>query len=180
MVEQPVTPRLARRASGLRSVQTLRDPGRVETVRRLVDAAASSVLLGGLVDLVARILQTTASQLSLVADEQVASAVWHADGTVYPPTLGLQDSMCSLAVVSGDVLVASDTAAHPWLVDLVPVSTGVVRAYLGVPLALPDGTHVGALCVWEPHPREWQPREVELICAVADLVALELARLSGQ
>lgn len=174
-----VSARIARQASGLRDVSTLREPSRVVTVRRLLEAASGSELLAGLVDLAARVTGTSASQLSLLADEQVASAIWHVDGTEFPPTLGLQDSMCSVTVVSGDVLVAGDTRAHPWLGDLLPVTSGLVRAYLGVPLALPDGTCVGALCVWEHEPRTWSGRDVELTCAVADLVALELARLAS-
>ena len=174
-----VPARVAREASGLPGVETLCDPVRVQVVRGLLDAVEGSALLGGLVALVARVTETSAAQLTLVTDAQVAAAVWPPAPAGEPPvTVPLQHSMCSIAVVSRDVLVAADTGVHPWMSDLPAVQEGVVGAYLGVPLVLPDGVDVGALCVWEPRPRPWSPRDVELVCAVADLVALELQRLA--
>ena len=91
----------------------------------------------------------------------------------------LADSLCTVTVLSGDVLVAADAQAHPWLLDLPPVVSGAVRNYLGVPLLLADGTAVGALCVYGPEPREWSDRDVGLTCDIADIVTLELQRLVG-
>ena len=56
--------------------------------------------------------------------------------------------------------------------------TGAVGASLGVPLRLTDGTIVGALCVYGPQPRTWTERDVTLTYQVAEVLALELQRLS--
>ena len=92
----------------------------------------------------------------------------------------LADSLCTVTVLSGDVLVAADTRTHSWLLDLPPVTSGAVGSHLGVPLVLADGTTVGALCVYGPHPREWTDRHVGLTCDVADIVAEELDRLASR
>ncbi len=165
-----------RRASGLPAVEVLSDPVRVERVRRVAARARASALLPALVDLAARGAATPFAQLSLLADQQLVPSVRSPEGQHEGPGTALEQSLCTVALLSGDVLVAADCTVHPWLRDLVPVASGAVGAYLGVPLALGDGTAVGALCVYDVVPREWSERDVGLTCAVADLVALELRR----
>jgi GAF domain-containing protein len=168
-----------RRASGLPHLSVLTDPVRVARVREIAAGAADSEVLPCLVRLAAKVASGDCAQLSLLADEQVATAVRCDDADSSQETSALADSLCSVTVLSGDVLVAADAQAHPWLLDLPPVLSGAVRNYLGVPLLLADGTAVGALCVYGPHPREWSDRDVGLTCDVADVVALELRRLVG-
>ncbi len=171
---------LVRQASGLPHLSVLTDPVRVGRVREIAAGAATSQVLRSLVRLAARVASGDCAQLSLLADEQVATAV-RCDADDYSQaTSALADSLCTVTVLSGDVLVAADAQVHPWLLDLPPVVTGAVRNYLGVPLLLADGTAVGALCVYGPEPREWTDRDVGLTCDVADVVALELRRLVGQ
>lgn len=176
-MDVPRTAGEARRASGLLELDSLRDPERLAVVDSLLEAAAASPVLRGLVDLAAGIVGSAGAQVSLLAHQQVAVAMRCPH--VSPDRCELQDGLCAITVLSGDVLVAADTRSHPWLVDLLPVTCGVVGAYLGAPLVLTEGTAVGALCVWEPSPRTWSDREVGLVCAVADLVALELSRLAA-
>jgi GAF domain-containing protein len=168
-----------RQASGLPHLSVLTDPVRVSRVREIAAGAADSQVLPSLVRLAAKVASADCAQLSLLADEQVATAVRCADAGYSQATSALGDSLCTVTVLSGDVLVAADARSHPWLLDLPPVVSGAVRNYLGVPLLLADGTAVGALCVYGPEPREWSDRDV-LTCDVADVVALELRRLVGQ
>ena len=170
---------VVRQASGLPHLSVLTDPGRVARVREIANGAAGSEVLPSLVRLAARVVSADCAQLSLLADEQVATAVRCQDGGSSQATSALADSLCTVTVLSGDVLVAADAQAHPWLLDLPPVVSGAVRNYLGVPLLLADGTAIGALCVYGPEPREWSDRDVGLTCDVADVVALELRRLVG-
>ena len=168
-----------RRASGLPHLSVLTDPVRVGRVQQIAAGAADSEILPCLVRLAAKVASADCAQLSLLADEQVATAVG-CGGGYSQATSALADSLCTVTVLSGDVLVAADAQAHPWLLDLPPVVSGAVRNYLGVPLLLADGTAVGALCVYGPEPREWTDRDVGLTCDVADVVALELRRLVGE
>lgn len=169
-----------RQASGLPHLTVLTDPLRVARVQEVAAGASGSEVLRCLVRLAARVAFADCAQLSLLTDEQVATAVRCADDAYSEATSALADSLCTVTVLSGDVLVAADAQAHPWLLDLPPVVSGAVRNYLGVPLLLADGTAVGALCVYGPEPREWSDRDVGLTCDVADVVALELRRLVAQ
>ena len=169
-----------RQASGLPHLSVLTDPARVARVREIAGGAAGSEVLPSLVRLAAKVSSSDSAQLSLLGDEQVATAVRSDDDGCSQETSSLADSLCTVTVLSGDVLVAADAQAHPWLLDLPPVVSGAVRNYLGVPLLLADGTAVGALCVYGSQPREWSDRDVGLTCDVADVVALELRRLVGR
>lgn len=166
-----------RRASGLPAVDVLFHPARLSLVRAVVAGAGGSTLLKGLVHLAARVADSDCAQLSLLGDQQVATAVRRVDTAYSEQVSELADSLCTITVLSGDVLVAADTRVHPWLLDLPPVTSGAVGSYIGVPLLLADGTTIGALCVYGPGPREWTDRHVGLTCDVADIVAEELRRL---
>lgn len=169
----------ARRASGLPDAEVIHDPARLARVREVIAGVSGSVVLPGLVRLAGRLTASECAQLSLLADRQVATAVRCTESTYAEQVTALEDSLCTVTVLSRDVLVAAQASAHPWLHDLPPVVSGAVGAYLGVPLLLADGTTVGALCVYGTQPREWTDRDVGLTCDVADVVALELQRLVG-
>lgn len=176
----PLTSGVAvRQASGLPDPAVLRDPDRAARVARLTAAASSSAVLPGLVRLVAKVAGVDCAQLSLLADRQVASAVRCSEDAYAEHTAELEDSLCTVTVLSGDVLLAADARRHPWLHDLPPVVSGAVGSYLGVPLRLADGTVVGALCVYGPEPHEWTDAQVGLTCDVADVVTGELERLAA-
>lgn len=168
-----------RRASGLPHSDAIRDPARVARVQEVLARLNGSAVLAGLVRLAGRVSAAEYAQLSLLGDEQTSTAVRCVDESSTELTCAIEDSLCTVAVLSGDVLVAADARAHPWLHDLPPVLAAAVGAYLGVPLRLSDGTSVGALCVYGAQPREWSDREIGLVCDIADLVAAELQRLVG-
>jgi len=109
---------------------------------------------------------------------QHATVIQCCDPTPWQQTSDVDDSLRTVTVLSRDVLVPADTHRHPWLHDLPPVLNGDVGAYLGVPLRLTDGTIVGALCVYGPQPRTWTERDVTFTCQVAEVLAMELQRLS--
>ena len=168
-----------RQATGLPYVDVLLEPARLAVARDVVLKVGESTLLDKLVHLAGRVAAAECAQVSLLADQQVARSV-HCGHSHYSEQIGaLQDSLCTVTVLSGDILVAADARSHPWLHDLPPVTSGAVVAYLGIPLRLTDGTAVGALCVYGSQPREWSDRDVTLVAAVADVVTLELQRLAG-
>ena len=175
MRQKPATADV-RRASGLPEPHVLRIPERTARVGVLVDRLPSSAVLPGLVHLLARVAGTTTAQLSLLGEQQ--SALVACDGTSCATSGGpLEDSLCTVTLLSGDVLVAADARTHPWLHDLPPVRSGDVGRYLGVPLRLGDGTTVGAACAFDREPKAWTQEQVTRACDVADVVAVELQRL---
>ena len=167
-----------RRASGLPGPDVLLAPDRTRRVDDLVDRLPTSAVLPGLVRLMASVTGTGTAQLSLLGQEQ--SALVACAGALCTSTAGpLEDSLCTVTVLSGDVLVAADARTHPWLHDLSPVTAGAVGRYLGVPLRLQDGTIVGALCAFTPDAGAWSQEQITQGCEVADVVAAELQRLAS-
>jgi len=167
--------RHVRRASGLAEVASLREPLRTGAAVALL-AQAEDPVLGALVELAASVTGAPSAQLALLTDQHVVVAVGGRLPWRVSDTAPLEGSLCAVTVLSGDVLVAADTRSHPWLCDLAPVVSGHVGAYLGAPLAGPDGSLVGALCAYDAEPREWSGRDVTLLCQVADVVAVHLRR----
>lgn len=168
-----------RRASGLPEAAVLRDPERAARVARLARGALASPTLPQLVRRAAEVAGAECAQLSLLSEQQVATAFRCGDDAYSAHTSALEDSLCTVTVLSGDVLVAADVRRHPWLHDLPPVVSGAVGSYLGVPLKLADGTVVGALCVYDSQPHDWSQVQVGHTCGVADAVAAELERLAA-
>lgn len=166
-----------RQASGLPPVDDLREPARLARLRPVPERASGSPILVRLLSLAGEASGADSAQLSLLLEHQIATSVRCGSSEYAASVTALEDSLCTVTVLSGDVLVAADARSHPWLVDLPPVLSGAVGAYLGVPLLLADGTAIGAMCVYGPDPREWSARDVGLTCDVADIVALELQRL---
>lgn len=89
----------------------MRDPERLARVREVVVAAAGSTVFPGLVRLVGKVAGSDCAQLSLLAGEQVATAVRCAGAGYSELASALEESLCTITVLSGDVLVAADTAA---------------------------------------------------------------------
>jgi PAS domain S-box-containing protein len=101
-------------------------------------------------------------------DELVVSA---AEGRGADEALGSRSP--ANAWLSGDVVqsrspVALENAgADPRLRELDPMLLGGNAAYLGVPLAGPDGAPLGVLAVYAAEPRPWREEEVEAMLALA-------------
>ena len=75
--------------------------------------------------------------------------------------------------LSGDVLqsrapvVVENAAADARLLEVDPMLAAGNSAYLGVPLAGPEGTPLGVLAVYCEEPRPWREEEVEALLALA-------------
>ncbi len=152
------------------------DADRVQSARRLV-TASSNPALDRLAELAARLLGAPAAQVSLLSDVQTISA---AVGTAAGVPTPLADSLCTVTATSAEPLVVTDALADARVSGLPPVTSGAVRAYLGVPLRGQDGHVVGALCVFGPDVREWAGSDVSLLTALATsaVTELELSALS--
>ena len=87
--------------------------------------------------------------------------------------LPLTHSICQHVVAAQRPLAVQDARIQAGLADnLAVVELGVV-AYAGVPIIV-SGQAVGALCVVEPHPRDWTTPELRLLDKLAQGVAYEM------
>lgn len=87
----------------------------------------------------------------------------------------ISQSLCALVTDSGRPLAMQDGRRHRWLRTHPAVRALGVRAYLGLPLRLPDGSRVGAVCVADVRPRRWGVAHLRALTRVRDLVEAELA-----
>ncbi len=84
-------------------------------------------------------------------------------------------AFCAHTILDGAVMQVTDALQDPRFADN-PVVAGLprVRFYAGAPLAAPDGSLVGSLCVVDSRPRELDPQQLILLRDLADLVQAEL------
>lgn len=155
------------------------DADRVQSARRLV-TASSNPALDRLAELAARLLGAPAAQVSLLSDVQTISAAVGAAAAGPGGPTPLADSLCTVTATTAGPLVVTDARADARVSGLPPVTSGAVRAYLGVPLRGQDGHVVGALCVFGPDVRDWAGSDVSLLTALASsaVTELELSALS--
>jgi phosphoribosyl 1,2-cyclic phosphodiesterase/CheY-like chemotaxis protein len=84
-------------------------------------------------------------------------------------------AFCAHTILDGAVMQVTDALQDPRFADN-PVVAGLprVRFYAGAPLAAPDGSLVGSLCVVDSRPRELDQQQLILLRDLADLVQAEL------
>ena len=86
-----------------------------------------------------------------------------------------QRSYCRKVIASGRELVLQDARADADPdADCFTEADGLV-AWAGVPVLVPDGSIIGALCVADRAPRQWTGREIGLLRDLARAAAAELA-----
>jgi GAF domain-containing protein len=84
----------------------------------------------------------------------------------------LDGSYCKRLVLGIIPNVISDTAAEPGVRDLEVTAAARIAAYVGVPIALVDGTVYGTLCVASHRPKgELTERDLEFLRGIARRVA---------
>ncbi|NRI66954.1 GAF domain-containing protein [Rhodococcus sp. MS16] len=110
--------------------------------------------------------------LNMITDvEQVHAAIASRSGEIGEQrTYPLPDSLCVYAVVSGSPLIIDDIADHPVLRDHSAAQSGVVGAYIGIPISDDAGHAVGTLCAWDTQPHHWSSGEIQIMTDLADVV----------
>lgn len=113
--------------------------------------------------------------VSLVdADRQWFKSRQGLDATETPREI----SFCGHAILGSDILEVSDARADERFADN-PLVTGDphIRFYAGRPIAAPDGSKIGTLCLIDSSPRELSEEDRELLHDLARMVEDELAAL---
>ncbi len=148
---------------------------RLEAAHRLLTAGrGSSSRLDRLCALAARLVGARAAQVSLLTHVQtVVGGAGLGPGAVGGES-PLADSLCTATASGGRPLAIDDARGDARYRHLPPVRSGLVGAYLGVPLRSADGAVVGALCAHDQDPRTWCDGDVELLEELAASVVTEL------
>lgn len=86
----------------------------------------------------------------------------------------LSHSICQHNRSVGRPLVINDAKNDPLLDGNLAMADLKVAAYLGFPLATPDGHVLGSFCVIDSEPREWLEDDIEILRDVAASVMAEI------
>ncbi len=85
----------------------------------------------------------------------------------------LSHSFCQHVVALREPLVVEDARKCRMVCDNPMIEEGVI-AYLGVPLALPEGEVIGSLCVIDLKPRAWAAADLTTLKELAAMAATEI------
>lgn len=163
------------------SSERLADPARAAAASYLAGTAPRAAL-DRLARLAARLLGARAAQISVIGDEQFVAGIHGVALPVEDLVSPAADSLCSVTVARGAPLPVEDATVDERVSHLPPVHSGLVRAYLGVPLVTSAGHTIGALCAFEGEPRAWSTDDEMILTELAASVVaeLELAALAGE
>jgi len=87
----------------------------------------------------------------------------------------LSHSFCQHVRASDQPLVVANAREHPVLKHNGAVEALNIIAYLGMPISLPDGTCIGALCAIDDTPRDWSQGEQQKLHQLALCVNEQIA-----
>lgn len=125
------------------------------------------------VALAAQLFNLPVSLLSLVDEQEV----FFKANVGLPGTerVARPDSLCSAAILQGEVLSYADLAAEGCnLVNPYVAQAAGLRFYAGSALHMPDGSNIGSLCVMGREPRSIGPDERTLLTTLAQLISLTI------
>ncbi|WP_193605499.1 histidine kinase dimerization/phospho-acceptor domain-containing protein [Nocardioides dongkuii] len=125
--------------------------------------------LVALVEIAALAADVPMAAITLVTDtEQHQVAAVGFDGSV----CARAGSMCDVVLAGGEPVVVADAGTDPRFRDdpSVTGALGAVRSYAGHPLVTPDGTVIGALCVFDTRARELTSGQARALAGLADRV----------
>lgn len=123
----------------------------------------------------ARLLRAPLAQVNLVdAQRQFSKSSFAPEGWPTDRNTPMPDSFCKLAVMTDNSVRIPDTATDARVADTRTARELGLRAYLGVPLRDLGGHVLGALCVADFEPRQWQDEHVQLLTDLAEIVMTEM------
>ncbi|MDA5555211.1 GAF domain-containing hybrid sensor histidine kinase/response regulator [Shimia sp. MMG029] len=91
----------------------------------------------------------------------------------------LSHSFCQYVRATNAPLAVSDAREHPILKHNSAIDDLGMIAYLGMPIHLPDGTPIGALCAADKTPRTWSPDDQRTLSQIALCVDEQIALKSA-
>jgi PAS domain S-box-containing protein len=152
----------------------LQDPHRIAAARRLLVEVPDHATFDRLSGLAARLVGAGHAKVTLFTDQDlVVGGYGLPPGVIGGPAL-LTGALSAIVVRHATPLNLPEATAREGVAALPAVTSGQVRAYLGVPLISASGHVVGALAVYDPEPRGWSEDEVELLVNLGASVVAEL------
>ena len=152
----------------------LRDAHRIAAARRLLVEVGGAAAFDRLSGLAARLVGAGHAKVTLFTDQDIVVGGYGlAPGVIGGPAL-LTGALSAIVVREVAPLSLPEASADARVAALPAVTSGQVRAYLGVPLIAASGHAVGALAVYDPEPRSWSDDETELLVQLAASVVAEL------
>jgi len=153
------------------------DPARLDAVRRthLVEGDGVGVeAFDRLTALAAALLDAPWAFLTAVDDTHShwIGAAGLPDGA--PRGNTVEESFCQYVVDSGEPLILGDARTDARTRDNPSIASMGVVAWAGFPVRAPGGEVLGTFCVVDARPREWSPREVQVLGALADTARTEI------
>lgn len=153
------------------------NPERLEALRRtgLLDSDAEEAF-DRMTRLAVKLLNVPAAFISLVDEKRDFYKSAHGFGEPLASSRELTGlTFCHYAIQSDRPLVVPDTRADPVFRQVPTVESLGVAAYVGVPLAGPDGHLLGSFCAIDQKPRPWTDTEVEVLTELAASARREIA-----
>ena len=155
-----------RRRDQEKGIGTLREPRRVEAVRRtgLVDGPPDPGL-ETLAQLCAKVLGVPVSLISLVTPDRqfFAASCGLPEPWARERQTRLSHSFCQHVVVSRQPFVVSDARRHPLVRENLAIRDLKVVAYAGVPLLSADEDVLGSFCAIDHQPRTWTKSDLDVL-----------------
>ncbi len=87
----------------------------------------------------------------------------------------IEESFCQYVVRSGSELFVGDAANDALTCANPSIEAMGVCAWAGFPIVAPDGEVLGSFCVVDTVPRDWTPREAEVLRTLAGAASREIA-----
>jgi phosphoserine phosphatase RsbU/P len=87
----------------------------------------------------------------------------------------VEESFCKYVVRTQRELIVTDASIDERTRDNPSVAAMGVRAWAGFPLLAPGGEVLGSFCIVDTAPREWTPRDLEVIRTLAAAASREVA-----
>ncbi|HEX8394266.1 MAG TPA: GAF domain-containing protein [Longimicrobium sp.] len=160
-----------------RPLTAVANPARLQALRRtgLLDTDAEEAF-DRMTRLAVKLLGVPAAFISLVDEKRDFYKSAHGFGEPLASSRELTGlTFCHYAIESDRPLVVPDTRADPVFRHVPTVETLGVAAYVGIPLADPDGHILGSFCAIDQKPHEWSETEVEVMTELAASARREIA-----
>jgi GAF domain-containing protein len=136
--------------------------------------------LQDLTALAAARMGTTHAAINLMTDKAVAVVSVGDNGVAAGHRASFDQSYCVHVLRSDEGVLIPDATVDARVSSTEAAQTGIARSYLGAPLRTADGMVVGALCVYDSQPRDWNERDLQELDELAGQAITVMQRVAAR